>query len=547
MGRVFQSYYTKPGVFELDASGAPVADAKAKPKLKRFYSELWTIEYTDALGHTIRKAGGTKAKQAEAALRKAEERVYNEKHSLPTINVAELSCYDLLRKWLESLKGHTGDAYRRDVETYCKRVIDGCRAGTIAQLRPDAVEAFLNRLADEEDLAPRTVNAYLEALKSCLQWAVKSRFLPYSPLDCVQKRNEHERRRLRRALSDAELSRMLAAALDGPRRRALNLYQNRPRKDGTFKPVEIPLQRQAELAEQGRRNALIYRLLVQTGLRVNEARLLAWNDISLEAATLTTRPEWVGNKNGKRETLPLAADLVEALKVWRERHPAEEHEPVIKLPQALLKRFNDDLVAAGLAKRIYRDRVGKVLPVDADGRPLQKPHPVELDKRDASGRTLDLHALRHTHGTRLVASGADIKTVQALMRHSTPAMTLGIYVHADKGRMADAVGNLPELHAAAAKEPELAVLAKTGTDDKDEPPPPSNRQGSKRVSRKTSGNKRLAMVGAQVWDQEVAGSNPVAPIFTSRIAVDRYKNGASHARARPHDSLANPWRRRTGI
>lgn len=28
--------------------------------------------------------------------------------------------------------------------------------------------------------------------------------------------------------------------------------------------------------------------------------------------------------------------------------------------------------------------------------------------------------LRHTYGTRLVATGVDIKTVQALMRHSSP-------------------------------------------------------------------------------------------------------------------------------
>ena len=52
-----------------------------------------------------------------------------------------------------------------------------------------------------------------------------------------------------------------------------------------------------------------------------------------------------------------------------------------------------------------------------------------VQKRDPSGRNLDLHALRHTYGTRLVAASVDIKTVQTLMRHSTPEMTLGIYVH----------------------------------------------------------------------------------------------------------------------
>ena len=80
----------------------------------------------------------------------------------------------------------------------------------------------------------------------------------------------------------------------------------------------------------------------------------------------------------------------------------------------LLKTFNEDLKLAG------------------------------IDKKDAQGRTVDLHSLRHTYGTLLIRSGADIKTVQALMRHATPSMTLGIYVHADQGRMKEAVRMLPE-------------------------------------------------------------------------------------------------------
>jgi site-specific recombinase XerD len=68
-----------------------------------------------------------------------------------------------------------------------------------------------------------------------------------------------------------------------------------------------------------------------------------------------------------------------------------------------------------------------------------------IPRKDAAGRVLDLHALRHTFGTRLIAAGVDIKTVQALMRHSTPVLTLGIYVHSDRARLRQAVEQLPEL------------------------------------------------------------------------------------------------------
>ena len=268
-------------------------------------------------------------------------------------------------------------------------------------------------------------------------------------------------------MTEDELSRLFAAALEGPQRRAAKSY-----KGGT-----IPLEKQAELAEQGRRNVLIYRLLVMTGLRVNEARLLTWADLDLDAATLTTRPEWQGNKSGRAETLPLAPALVALLKDWRARHPAEDTAPVVRLPQSFLQTLDSDLEAADIAKR------------------------------DTAGRVVDLHSLRHTHGTRLVANGADIKTVQALMRHATPALTLGVYVHRDAGRMAAALAALPELKPAPLAAPEAAIALKTGTDNLDVIPennpknevlPLSIRQGKTSHSHKASTANSLTNVDSQL-------------------------------------------------
>ena len=70
---------------------------------------------------------------------------------------------------------------------------------------------------------------------------------------------------------------------------------------------------------------------------------------------------------------------------------------------------------------------------------------------------LDLHALRHTFGTMLIASGADIKTVQSLMRHSTPSLTLAIYIHKDEKRMAQAVANLPDLGPTSKQASDMTV------------------------------------------------------------------------------------------
>jgi site-specific recombinase XerD len=58
----------------------------------------------------------------------------------------------------------------------------------------------------------------------------------------------------------------------------------------------------------------------------------------------------------------------------------------------------------------------------------------------------DFHALRHTYISRLVTSGANIKVVQELARHSSPLLTLGRYAHVqlvDQTRALDALHCLP--------------------------------------------------------------------------------------------------------
>jgi len=141
----------------------------------------------------------------------------------------------------------------------------------------------------------------------------------------------------------------------------------------------------------------------------------------------------------------LAASLVDALEDWENRHTHEPNGSVAKVPKTFLRIMNDDLVAAGLARRVPLDVDGEEIPLDEKGHPVAKPEKWIINKRDAAGRVLDLHALRHTYGSRLVAAGVDIKTVQTLMRHSSPELTLGIYIHTDKQRLKDAVEALPDV------------------------------------------------------------------------------------------------------
>ena len=81
-----------------------------------------------------------------------------------------------------------------------------------------------------------------------------------------------------------------------------------------------------------------------------------------------------------------------------------------------MKIFNRDLIAAGIAK---------------------------CDER---GRTLDIHALRHTFGTHLSKAGVPPRVAQAAMRHSSLDLTMNIYTDPALLDVAGAINALPKFN-----------------------------------------------------------------------------------------------------
>jgi integrase len=71
--------------------------------------------------------------------------------------------------------------------------------------------------------------------------------------------------------------------------------------------------------------------------------------------------------------------------------------------------------------------------------------PAGILKRDERGRTVDVHAMRHTFGTHLSEAGVPLRTAQAAMRHSNPALTANIYTDPKLLDVAGAVDSLPIL------------------------------------------------------------------------------------------------------
>jgi len=70
-----------------------------------------------------------------------------------------------------------------------------------------------------------------------------------------------------------------------------------------------------------------------------------------------------------------------------------------------------------------------------------------IAKTDARGRQVDIHALRHTFGTHLSASGVRPRTAMAAMRHSRIELTMNYYTDPVLLDVAGAMNSLPDFSA----------------------------------------------------------------------------------------------------
>jgi integrase len=134
------------------------------------------------------------------------------------------------------------------------------------------------RDAQKAGKAPRTVNEYLETACAFLNWCVRSNYLEQNPLARLGKAALTERRRVRRAITDEELGRLLSAA--GPRR-------------------------------------LLYLTAMYTGLRRRELRHLQWGDLHLDAPHSHILLRAAMTKNRKAESIPLHPELAAELRTAR--------------------------------------------------------------------------------------------------------------------------------------------------------------------------------------------------------------------------------------
>ena len=277
-----------------------------------------------------------------------------------------------------------------------------------------ALDLFLVHVRVEKGLAANSVEAYARDLRRYLDdlsrqglsdWAAVRRQHLLAHLDRLCRAGISPRSQARALSAIRSLHRLLVVEklaptdptedLDGPRggRRLPKLLS----RDEVDRLLAAPAGR----TPAGARDKAMLELLYATGLRVSELVGLSVNDLHLETRMLLAR-----GKGSKERIVPVGAPAAAALRVY------------LAGPRALLLkgRASKDLFVTPRGARMTRQGFWKLLGRYARGAGIT--------------RRVSPHKLRHSFATHLLAGGADLRAVQAMLGHADIATTQ-IYTHVE--------------------------------------------------------------------------------------------------------------------
>lgn len=255
-------------------------------------------------------------------------------------------------------------AYRRDLDAFAAFLAG--RGDHPLLVGREGVEAFLVR-CDAEGLSKATRARRLSSLRQFLRFLHEEGHRPDNPsLDLAGPGRD---RKLPGTLDVPEVTALIEAAHASPRDRA--------------------------------RNACLLELLYATGMRVSEL-------VSLPVAAARGGPRalLVTGKGGRERLVPLSAPARAALAEWlAERDAAEDGRPASRF-------LFPSRGAQGHMTRQGFFALVKELALRA-GVPAERVTP---------------HRFRHAFATHLLANGADLRSIQAMLGHASVATT-EIYTH----------------------------------------------------------------------------------------------------------------------
>lgn len=257
--------------------------------------------------------------------------------------------------------------------------------------------------------ANATVNNDLAYLRAALKCAVRLGILPYDPLAALESLpiKARDQRRRKRALTDWELSRLLAAAEASDARR----------------PTRFP-------------QAPLLFALMSTGQRWGSLTQTVWRDLDVGHAMLTMRAET--SKTQREYKIPLRVDVLESMLALREPTQRVTGSP----PSPGSRIF---LTATGKPqyRTVVNFRTWFIELLDEAGIP----------QKDETGAIVSVHALRHTFVDRMDRARTPVRQAMDLSGHASERMILKNYNHSRAEAAREFVEALPPIGATSRARP----------------------------------------------------------------------------------------------
>ena len=168
-----------------------------------------------------------------------------------------------------------------------------------------------------------------------------------------------------------------------------------------------------------------------TGLRRGELAGLKWSDIDFERGTATIARAVVKLPHGEAIVKPTKTGSIATIALSRSATDALRRQRALQVKERLLagELFDDQ----GF---VFASEVGGVPSPGAIS------HAVRRIAARAGTSVRGVHAMRHSTASWMLREGADVRTVQAVMRHSAASTTLNTYAHEIEGAQAAAVAHV---------------------------------------------------------------------------------------------------------
>ncbi len=309
---------------------------------------------------------------------------------------------------------HVEHYYRRT-----KRLLDAMKAKTWADLTRERVEATLLSIEGRgRALTPQSRNHYFAAVRAFCNFMVATGRATSSPLTGLRPLPFAERE-YRRALSADEVRVLIAST--------------------SSTGVQECWSRDRRLLYRltGPERALLYALVIQTGMRAGEVASLRARDFDLgQDRPTVTLTGTVATKHRKTRRVPLQRDLAMRLAAHLQGH--EPSDPAFFMPDS-----------TGTAKMLRRDmataRAAWIAAGGTEQEKLQRGRSAFLRELEEQGRRVDFHALRTTTASMLAELAVPQAIAQRILGHANYATTAKHYVRVQEQGLADAVAELPIL------------------------------------------------------------------------------------------------------